>query len=261
MAEIQDIRKFMDIWKQKTYREGLDYCFAVKSDKKVFDICVEVIQMQGLTDKYMDGYSVERIPIKDEGGTNVLFSNIFWDLVETYITPAIYVASIVDACIKKGNMSIREIAGMAGRGLRAFPSFLRELDLAYKFSNLIPDAQIITGPEQDVGAHTDILIKKGKNDYKVWSYQNTERALNNLVRKFGGFRGGIPRGCHLFCPIDIYYDSQVEEINGWRFYSNKYAKYLVDIIEMEKPDKYTDLIVFKESALKIHLKKANTIWR
>ena len=74
MVNIQDIRKFMSTWKQMTYRKGLDYCYSIKNDQKVFDLCVEVILEQNLTDKFMDGYSVQNIPIIKEDKTRVIFT-------------------------------------------------------------------------------------------------------------------------------------------------------------------------------------------
>lgn len=61
MASIQDIRKFMSTWKQMTYRKGLDYCYSIKNDRGIFDLCVEVIQEQKLADQFMDGSSVQNM--------------------------------------------------------------------------------------------------------------------------------------------------------------------------------------------------------
>lgn len=249
----------MDSWKQTTYKTGLEYCFAIKNNPTVYKLCVKVLNEQGLADKYMDGTSVQKIPIIDEGKTRIIFTDIFWSLAKSYITPAIYVASIVDECVKKG-IEDREIVGMVGRGLRAFPSFLREMDLKCKIASLIPGAEITSGPQQDVGDHTDILIKNSKNIYRVWSYQNFERGLINTSQRFSGKRGALPRGIHVFCPIDIGREEQVEEVCGWCFYSERYVRFLVDMIEIEKPEKYADLKVLSEYALKLYLRKANIVW-
>lgn len=261
MVNIQDIRKFMSTWKQMTYRKGLDYCYSIKNDQKVFDLCVEVILEQNLTDKFMDGYSVQNIPIIKEDKTRVIFTNIFWNLASNYITPAYYVASIVNECVKMGIDSKAEITGTVGRGLRALPSFLREMDLTYKISSLIPDADVMNGPEQDVGEHTDILIQSHGINYRIWSYQNFERGLTNTAQRFYGKRGDIPQGIHVLCPIDIGNENEVEKVDGWCFYSERYVHYLVDMMEIEKPDRYSELKRFEEYALKIYLKKANLVLR
>ena len=261
MANIQNIRKYMSTWKQITYRKGLDYCYSIKKDSKIFNICVEVVQKQNLTDKFMDGNSVQNIPFIRESKTRIIFTDIFWKLADNYITPAYYITSIVNECVKKGINNENEITGIVGRGLRAFPSFLREMDLMYKISNLIPEANVMSGPEQDVKEHTDILIQSQGVNYRLWSYQNFNRGLNNTTQRFYGRRGEIPQGLHVLCPIDIGNESEVEKVDGWCFYSKRYVHYLVEMMEIEKPDMYEELRELEEYALKIYLKKANLFLR
>ena len=117
-----------------------------------------------------------------------MFSNIFWDIAGEYITPVYYVASIVKQCIERDITNSNQVAGIVGRGLRSFPSFLREMDLTYKISCFFPEAEITNGPEQDVGEHTDVLIKNGDTEYRLWSYQNFERGLTNTASRFYGRR-------------------------------------------------------------------------
>lgn len=261
MISIQDICRFMATWKQMTYRKGLEYCYSIKNDEKAFNICVEVIDNQNLTDKYMDGTSVQNLPIINEGKTKVIFSDIFWSMADSYISPAAYVAMVVKQCEKQGVDDLGEITGTVGRGLRAFPSFLREMDLAYKISKILPDAIITNDPNMDVKEHTDILISSKDKKYRFWSYQSFERGLTNTAQRFYGNRGSVPYGVHVLCPIDIGNENEVELIDGWCLYSERYVQYLVDMIEIEKPDKYRDLRALEEYALKMYLKKANVVVR
>lgn len=261
MANIQDIRKFMGTWKQMTYRKGLEYCYSIKNDSELFDLCIEVIQRQNLADKFMDGNSVQNIPIIKEDKTRVIFTDIFWKLAGSYITPVYYIASIVNECVKSGVQSKDEITGTVGRGLRAFPSFLREMDLTYKISNRIQGADILNGPEQDVREHTDILIQKDGINYRLWSYQNFERGLTNTAQRFYGKRGAVPEGIHVLCPIDIGNEREVENVDGWYFYSDRYVNFLVEMMQIEKPDSYMEISRLQEYALKIYLKKANMVLR
>lgn len=261
MANIQDIRKFMGTWKQMTYRKGLEYCYSIKNDSELFDLCIEVIQRQNLADKFMDGNSVQNIPIIKEDKTRVIFTDIFWKLAGSYITPMYYIASIVNECVKSGVQSKDEITGTVGRGLRAFPSFLREMDLTYKISNRIQGADILNGPEQDVREHTDILIQKDGVNYRLWSYQNFERGLTNTAQRFYGKRGVVPQGIHVLCPIDIGNEREIEKVDGWYFYSDRYVNFLVEMMQIEKPDSYTEISRLQEYALKIYLKKANMVLR
>lgn len=54
MAEIQDIRKCIDRWKQTSYKAGLEYCFAIKNNPTVYNLCVKVLNEQGFVEKYAD---------------------------------------------------------------------------------------------------------------------------------------------------------------------------------------------------------------
>lgn len=260
MVNIQDIRKYMKTWKQMTYRRGLDYCYKINENTKLFDLCIEVLKEQQLIDKNMDGYSVQGIPLIKEDQPKVIFTDIFWKLAGNYITPAFYIASIVEECEKKGITSKEEIIGTVGRGLRAFPSFLRELDLTYKISCLIPDANIINGPEQDIHEHTDILIQSHGTNYRLWSYLDSPRGLANTAQRFYGKRGDIPQGLHVLCPINIQNEYEVETMYGWCFYSDNYVHSLIEMIKNKKPAKYVDLKRLKAYALKMYLKKPNLVF-
>lgn len=261
MPTINDIRKYMDVWKRKTYRSGLEYCYLIKKDKQAYALTSDVLKMQGLEDKYMDGYSVQNIPIKNEGKVDIIFTNIFWDLAGDYITPVYYVASIVKKCLENKIDNPGQVAGIVGRGLRSLPSFLREMDLTYKLSLLFPNAKILNGPEQDVGEHTDILIKTGSREYRVWSYQDTDRGLDNTAARFCGQRGELPKGYHILCPINISDKAKVEEVNGWCFYSESYVEDIYEIISVKKPDEYQMLARLQTYAIKHYLKEVNIVYK
>ncbi len=258
MIRIDDIRKYMVVWSQQTYLSGLDYCYSIKRDKASYDLTVEVLKKQKLDEKKMDGFSVQKIPFIEEGKTEVIYTDIFWSIAEEYIIPVYYVAAIVRECMNK-NLSVDKTVMLVGRGLRAFPSFLREMDLTCKIAHFFPDAEIRNGPEQDLGDHTDILIKSKGNIYRLWSYQNFDRGLNNTAQRFYGKRGVVPAGYHVLCPIDIGNKTETEEINGWIFYSERYVKYLFEMISIEKPDDYRMVSRLEEYALKMYLNKAEIV--
>lgn len=258
MIKIEDIRKYMGVWSQQTYLSGLDYCYSITKDKDTYDLTIEVLKIQKLAEKKMDGFSVQDIPYKEEGKTEVIYTDIFWHTVEEYVTPVYYVAAIVRECEKK-QLSKEKIVGLVGRGLRAFPSFLREMDLTCKIAQFFPDAEIENGPEQDVGDHTDVLIKSKGNIYRLWSYQNFERGLDNTAQRFYGKRGKVPSGYHVLCPIDIGNESETEKINGWIFYSERYVKYLYEMIAIEKPDDYRTIKRLDEYAMRMYLNKAKIV--
>lgn len=249
----------MGKWKQQTYRDGLEYCYLIKKDKQAYNLTVDVLKLQRLENKSMDGNSVQCIPIKEEGRVDIIFTDIFWNLAGDYITPVYYVASIVKKCLERRIEEPKQVAGIVGRGLRSLPSFLREMDLAYKLSLLFSDAEILNGPEQDVGEHTDILIMAGDHEYRLWSYQNTDRGLKNTAERFYGHRGEIPEGYHVLCPINISNKAEVEEINGWRFYSGRYVSDIYEMISVQKPDKYDSIARLQAYAMRLYLEKPNIV--
>lgn len=259
MQSIERIRAFINRWQQLTYAQGLDYCYAIKNDTELYDITVQVLRMQQIEQKKMDGNSVQNIPIKNEGKIDIIFSDIFWRLTEGYMSPASYVGTIVKECVENDINNVFEIAGIVGRGLRAFPSFLREMDLTYKFAKYFPNATVINNPEQDVIDHTDIYIKSNNYDYRIWSYQNFERGLKNTASRLRGYRGTVPEGIHVLCPIDISNEFEREEISGWFFYSERYVSYLYEMIIIEKPDEYSLISEMNDYTIEAYLRKANKI--
>lgn len=228
-TNIVNIRNYMETWNKYTYSQGLNYCYNVKKNKQLFNLCKNVMDMQQLSSKHMNGDSIEKLPIKDEGFLNIIFSDLFYKEVNNFITPVKYIADIVIDCQLHNITDVRKIAGIVGRGLRAFPSFVREMDLAYKLSILLPNADCRrTNSEEDVNDHTDILILCNNEVYRVWSYQSSERGLDNTARRVLGYRGVLKSGKHILCPFSIKNDK--EKQNGWFFYTNEYIKNVGNIV-------------------------------
>lgn len=251
----------MKIWKDQNYRQGLDYCSKIIKNDRNYEYVVEILNIQKLSEKKMDGSSVTKIPRKNEEEMPLRFTDIFWNSADSFISPAYYVALIVDECIKKGELKIDNIAGIVGRGLRAFPSFLREIDLANKVSiRLSKDYRIENNPELDIRDHTDILIKKDKGEYRVWSYQKSDRGLKNINDKFFGERGKIPDGHHVLCPININDEKDIEDVCGWRFYSDKYVDNLCNLIYTHENIKlYKDILEWDTCRKKNYFSKMGII--
>lgn len=259
MNSINDIRQYIKIWSKQTYVEGLKYAYSIKNNEQVKNLTIEVLKIQKLDKKQMNGNSVQKIPLKNEGKVDVIFTDIFWELSDNYISPVCYIGAIVKKCIEKNIVNEKEVAGIVGRGLRALPSFIREMDLTYKMAHFFPGATVTNGPEQDVSEHTDVLIKTGNDEYRLWSYQNTERGLENTAKRFCGYRGKIPKGHYILCPIDIQNPIEVDEEEGWFFYSERYVQYLYEMMSIEKPDEYNTIVKFQRDALHLYIKKANVV--
>lgn len=258
MNSIEDIKKYMKTWSMLTYKQGIDNCYALKKESDTYRVTVNVLKTQNLLEKKMDGRSVEAIPIKNEGDAKIIFSDIFWSIADGFISPASYVVSIVNECLKRKIDEV-EISGIVGRGLRAFPSFLREMDLICKMAKYFPGATVHNNPTQDVNDHTDILIQHNGNDYRIWSYQNSKRGLENTSSRIKEQRGEIPKGIHVLCPIDVKNEYMREEVMGWYLYSERYVKYIHEMLVIEQKDDFETIKRMNEYAIKTYLGKANTL--
>ena len=182
----------------------------------------------------MNGYSVEGIPVKYEGALKFLsYSAIFYGGLEKgYLTPASYIMNIIRDCNYQKVTDQNLITGIVGRGLRSFPAFIREMDLASKLLETLKGAECYRGnPQDDIVGHTDVFLNYNNEKYRLWSYQNTsERALTNTVSKIRGQRGQLPDGIYILCPFDYKDKNCYEDVEGWRLYNDNYTSKVKHII-------------------------------
>lgn len=239
MDSHKELMNYIKRWSQMTYREGLEYCYEAKKDENLLDLTIEILDIQNLSEKKMDGNSIEKIPCIEEGKVDIIFSDIFHEIVDKYITPVYYITKIVKECLKNNIYSKTMVAGIVGRGLRAFPAFIRELDLKLKVLPLFPNAKSMTNPLQDVKEHTDILLEDGEKEYRFWSYQDSKWGLKNTAERLLGKRGELPGGLHVMCPIDVFATgADSENIHGWTLYSKEYINNIEDIVRHSNADDY-----------------------
>ncbi len=236
MTTYKNVRNFTKAWAKKTYAEGVADYKKVADDPKSFALVKRVLDDLGIADKPMTGDSCAGLPRIDEGRTTVRFSGVVDDLIEVFLTPASYVAEVV--LRSRANRPESEVAGEAARALRAFPSFLREMDLGWKVGEecgrrgLAADART-ADVDADIAEHTDVFLKLDGKDYRLWSYLNSGRGLANVASKLSGARGEVPAGVHVMCPIDIR--RTCDEVSGWRFYPEAKIAEIVDVIERGAP--------------------------
>ena len=259
--DIRYIRSYMSAWAKRTYAEGVHFCAGYTAEE--MEQTMRLLDMQNLTDKMMNGYSVEGIPYKYEGPLKqISFSEVFYTaLEEGYLTPASYLLRLVRECNKHfDNPAL--IVGICGRGLRTLPAFLREMDLPGKLSLQLGEDAICyrSRPEDDIADHTDMYLEYEGDKYRIWSYQNSSgRALENTVSKFRGDRGVLPAGLYLLCPFNYKDISQYEDIYGWRLYRSDYAEQVRDLIHADHPDDYDEVISQDEAFLRAYVKKPRFI--
>lgn len=269
MPTIVEIMRFMRMWRNQTYRAALDNVYAITADEELFEATVNVLQMQNLTERRMDGYSVQRLPHICEGSVDVIFSEVFWRMINGYISPVYYIGLIVRECLRSDINNEIRIAEIVGRGLRALPSFIRELDLSNKVGRILQNAEIVNGTEQDVREHanqdvrdhTDILINYNGHEYRMWSYQNTERGLNHTSQRFSEQRGNLPAGFIIVAPIDIDDPEQANSSYGWKLYSEEYVRRICEMIVENSADNYDEIMEKNDRALRDYLKEPHLIYK
>ena len=171
-----------------------------------------------------------------------------------------FISDITNQCMERGITDVNEIAGVVGRGLRAFPSFVREMDLAYRLSERLPEGQCKrTTPEEDVLKHTDILISIEQEEYRVWSYISSNRGLQNTMERLRGKRKSIRDGFHVLCPFNVYKKEAYEEQEGWRFYSETEIDKVVEVIRGGRSEEYQNLMKCNDSELSKYMKDIHKV--
>ena len=236
MANIKNIREYMTTWDRYTYEEGLKYCYHLSDATKKATLAI--LEKQKLISKKMNGKSSQNL-IVNENKIDIVFSDIFSSMKD-YISPALYIAEIVDECLSK-KLDDDLICGIVGRGLRALPSFIRELDLEEKVLELLPGATSYRSPDEDVIGHTDILLRYNEKIYRLWSYQCSQRGLYNTVSRIRGERGNLLPGIHVLCPVNINSKTDIISLHDWKLHSDNYIKQVVDCINSKRYQNYNTI--------------------
>lgn len=246
MIPYKNIFDYYDKWANYTYDRALYYIkyLSVEQKSTIAD-CMEKV---GIKDKMMAGDSVEHLKAH-EGRTMISFSEAFRKCIsDGYLTPAMYFVHLCEQCdveCKRGNMTNEKKILELGRGLRSFPSFLRELDLAAKLDKAAKDKGIDMNVEYNDDAETDMRdhfdITISHNGYKiyVWSYMSTNRGVTYTYKRFLGKRGKLSPGLHCLIPFDM---KQAEKKKEWYLYPESIVTQAIDIIAYSKPKNYQDLI-------------------
>ena len=168
-----------------------------------------------------------------------------------YLTPAAYTLNVIRDCNlykKPEELTYRIVK----RAIRTLPSFIREMDLAYKLQLEMKEARCYKGSvEEDITDHTDVFLEYQKKVYRIWSYTySKDIALDHTVSKISGDRGDLKDGLHLLCPMYLFDSEQYEEIEGWRLHSLQYIKNIHFLIEREDIQDYNAIIKNREDLRK-----------
>jgi len=160
-----------------------------------------------LTDKPVNGYSVEKLPKTEEGalGVRIKYTDVFhFLLTKNVFDPTNYLIELTKQYFEK-NGDDEKLYGFIARGLRSLASFLREPDFAEILLNNLAvydkNTSVDLCPFEDAGNHTDILLTYKNVQYRIWLFQFSERGLPHDIERVSGKRGELPSGIHLLCPL------------------------------------------------------------
>lgn len=254
--DIQKIKNLMLAWRRQSYNNGLPT--QKQLNPIVLEKTHEMFRLIDIEDKPMDGNSVQRLD--DDGerdnqvaeiDTFVMFNEVFDNMIngENFFSPAYYVYRLVEKCCdgRDDNMANDDfdtlVQGTIRRGLRTLASFFREMDLANKIINNIPEAGIERNPVIDTNEHTDVLVTYHNRQYRLWSYLTTQRGLYYGARRLRN-EGGVPSGTHILCPLGFNREDH-EYHAGWWFYLDRDIETIAALITQDIPDDtgtYADMV-------------------
>ena len=241
--DMLNIREQMAKWNELTYHQGIMYIFL---SNPIRQKCLYALEKQGILERTMNGSTVEKLPFKYENSLQeLIYSDIFQRcLKKGFLSPASYIAEIVKEFdrlqLRKAGVNQEFLfLGVIGRGLRAFPSFLREMDLEQKLNMVSPAIKAFrTTPKDDIEMHADLYISYKADFYRIWSYQNTSWGLSNMIDKFNGNRGELPKGNHILCPYNYRSAFYVESVYNWCLHNDAYINKVKEVITTWKPIDY-----------------------
>jgi hypothetical protein len=203
------VRELTNVWAKSTWAEQLD---ALSADSELTKRLKTVLKSFELFGQRIDGNSVLSLPRSAEGnfpkGMNISYTKAF-DLAyreDAKKLPLLYLLNMAKAFDFK-TYSTRQFEGLVARGLRTFPSLLRDRDYAESLNRLLTqkgykDFEIGgASPEEDIGKHTDVLLKFKNRLFRIWLYQFSFAGLPHDMERVLGRRGQLPDGIHVLCPL------------------------------------------------------------
>lgn len=240
--EFSEIKTLMRwAWDNTTYSDNL-CCIHIISDE-VRNITMNIFERHQIANRNMNGDSViglDRVDACERDNGGVTYTDIFYNMIGgNYVSPAYYSAKITEACLDNEIQDEDLIYGYICRGLRTLASFFREMDLEEKLKRSLPGSTTIRNDVLDVNEHTDFIIEYNGNEYRVWSYQDTNIGIRNGTNKLRGERGEIPAGIHILCPLPT---DEHECWYGWWLYSQPTVDVIIRKINENNPDDYDDIV-------------------
>jgi hypothetical protein len=204
------IRELTNSWAQNTWREQLS---TIEIQDKIGERLLDVLGKFGLTEKNITGQSVTGLKRTAEDlftkGLDISYSKAF-DIAYSENPPKLPILFLRNVASKFdfAGAPQERFEGLVARGLRTFPSLLRDRDFGENLKRLFieqglsdSELDVVVNPEEDIPQHTDVLLRLRGQDYRIWLYQFTSRGLPHDIERVLGRRGELPNGVHVLCPL------------------------------------------------------------
>jgi len=215
------IRELTDVWAETTWKKQL---VEVKASSVAKSNLRKALARFGLLKQPITGESVTNLPRTEEGqfpkGLGISYTKAFDSAYSKNPKrlPIVYLLNLVESFDFK-NYSEEQFRGLLARGLRTFPSLLRDRDFAENL-NLLLQANgsakkgwtAGVAPDEDVAQHTDVLLKYNGAVFRIWLYQFSFVGLPHDIERILGRRGELPPGNHILCPLDTNLARRLETL-------------------------------------------------
>jgi len=199
-------RKACSIWAKEAFQESLNKIHW-KNEAVIRELERQIAKLN-LSEKLVNGDAVRGLIRSQEGrGIGISYTETFAEVVnETGDShPINYLYRLLEKAMSKG-MDGRKFEGFLSRGMRTFPSLLRDRDFALMMQRKIvdkgcPDIEIAVNPKEDATQHTDVLATFHNSKYRIWLFQYSQAGLPHNIERISGERGKLPTGIHILCPL------------------------------------------------------------
>lgn len=207
MSKSNAPRDFCSCWASKTFEEAADDTFW--KDREIKSKLKEHLKKLKLLNEKVNGYAVRGLEKTHEGmEKGPSFTETFSEVSNETgdCNPIDYLFLLLKKSISM-NIESDKITGILARGMRTFPSLLRDRDFAsmmeqeIKREKTFGKFEVVNNPMEDTKQHTDVLIILGGKKYRIWLFQYTRRGLPHDIERITGERGSLPEGIHILCPL------------------------------------------------------------
>lgn len=221
-SQVTRTRALTDSWARTTWGEQLS---TIRGSIEINSRIRSALRKSRLLNQNITGESVTGLKRSAEEqflkGINISYSRAFNEAsMSPEKLPCLFLQTLA-LNFDFRRASKEHFEGVVARGLRTFPSLLRERDFGENLERFIKasdlprkDFNITVKPEEDISRHTDVLLRLSGCDYRIWLYQFTKAGLPHDMERVLGRRGELPEGLHVLCPLKTVIALEKEKLEG-----------------------------------------------